>query len=300
MWLMASLILAIISVISLFFVLIFTTVIVQQKKWSYLYLSLTILFLFLMSITFFTGLTFAWYTWMSIVWSLCFALIIPTLAGLALTIGLQIWDRKWSNWIAIIYIVFLAVIGTIFYRTYLTYEQLVGLDKFAILNMQHWKDEPIYFWMMGIPSIVLIVIALLLLLRTRLQKWLWIGLSGFVFYIFNQFLRQEVLGDLGIAVILTLFLSLLIVSGRHILKSTADQSVLREKEHQVPHKKVPHNKKNNETIQKQQNNDNNSNKPYKQKSDNREAKKTPKPAKSKNKQSRKKHKKSTKQRKSKS
>jgi hypothetical protein len=171
---------ALTSVISLFFSLIFSTMIFQRKRWHLLFISLSLCLLSITSFSLFVGHFFAWYEWTTQVYTISYALIIPTLLGFILTQMASLFYPKSKLWIGLLYFIALIVLGS----------------------------NTSYLWVASMVSILFIVISLALWIRRQGIAYLWFSCSGLLFYILNYLHEQEQLNllllNLGLFIIMLL------------------------------------------------------------------------------------------------
>lgn len=172
---------ALTSVISLFFSLIFSTIIFQRKAWHQLFISLSLCLLSITTFSLFVGHFFAWYEWNTQLYTISYALIIPGLLGFILTQIASLFYPKSKIWIGLLFFIGLVVLG---------------------LNTP-------YLWVASLMSILFLLISLSLWIRRQGIAYLWFSCSGLFFYILNYLHEQEQLNLLLLNLGLFIFMLLL-------------------------------------------------------------------------------------------
>jgi hypothetical protein len=182
---------ALTSVISLFFSLIFSTIIFQRKTWYQIYISLSF---FLLSITTFSlcvGHFFTWYEWIIRLFMVSFALIIPSLFGFVLTgISMLFYPAK-KKWISVSYGAVLLAFGAFFSQQVFLHDVRDLTTTQDILALS-WlsKNIPVYFWLSNVLSVLFILSSLFLWIRRAGNAYLWFSISVFFFYILEHLAGQ--------------------------------------------------------------------------------------------------------------
>lgn len=178
---MAYLGFALTSVISLFFSLIFFKIIFQRKTWHQIFIPLSLGLLSAASFSLFTGHFIAWYEWNNQIYTISYALIIPSLFGFILAQTASIIYPKSKIWIGLLCLSGLIALG-------------------AFLD---------YLWVASFISILFILLTVLLWIRRQGIAYLWFSCSGFFFYILNYLYAQEQINLIVLNIGLFIFMLLL-------------------------------------------------------------------------------------------
>jgi len=215
---MTLLILALASVVSLFFSLIFSTTLFQRKAWSLIYVSLSLLFLSLTSISLFVGQLFAWYTWMTSLFIISYVWISPTLFGLVWSQAVKLALPKFSRYAILGYGL---VIGTL--MVWFTWETLqknrIDLVQHSVLTLKGIPEESLLFtWIVGVFLILLIISSLFLWLRKLGIAWLWVSISGAILYFLDRILIAQGLHLIFIGILLLICSVLIYQAASGIVK----------------------------------------------------------------------------------
>jgi hypothetical protein len=179
------------SVISLFFSLIFSTIIFQRKTWYQIYISLSFCLLSITTFSLSIGHFFAWYEWIIRLFMVSFAFIIPSLFGFVLAgISMLFYPAK-TKWISISYGVILLALGG-FYSQQVFLHDVTDLSTTQDILALSWLSEniPVYFWLSNVLSVLFILSSLFLWIRRAGNAYLWFSISVFFFYILEYLAGQ--------------------------------------------------------------------------------------------------------------
>jgi hypothetical protein len=201
---------ALTSVISLFFSLIFSTIIFQRKTWYQIYISLSFCLLSVTTFSLCIGHFFAWYEWMIRLFMISFAFIIPSLFGFVLAGIVILFYPAKTKWISISYGVILLAFG-VFFSQQVFLRDMSDLTTTQDILALSWLSENIsvYFWLSNVLSVLFILSSLFLWIRRAGNAYLWFSISGFFFYIVDHLAGQERVNPWMFSVWLLVFLFLM-------------------------------------------------------------------------------------------
>lgn len=198
------------SLISLFFSFIFATELIQRKEWFSSYISISLFFFSLASLSLFIGHLFAWYSWTIILFNIAYALIFPHLLGIGLHYFLQnsLLRARLQLSLAFASLLFILVLS-------LATQLMAGPDGdlgtntiFAAIS-QLKESSLLYKWLPGFSAVIFTLVSLWLWQRRESLSWLWFALSGLVFLGLDQLLLREGLGLASLSLLWIILLGLI-------------------------------------------------------------------------------------------
>lgn len=221
---MTTVLLVIISLLSLFFSLIFSSIVIKRKTWHQFFLSLSLFILTIHSITLLFGHQFTWYEWTIRLLYVSYVLLIPLLLGLFIDFLFYVYRPNYKKWRSLYYLPVIIIITFFYYRelssALIQVNEEIGVLDYSWL-VQHLS---LHYWLTGISSILFILICVWLWTRKKEMVWLWFTATGICFYILDQLLTNQILTTLHYSILLFIFLLLIIRSSILLLRLKIEKS----------------------------------------------------------------------------
>lgn len=222
---MTTVLLVVISLFSLFFSLIFSSIVIKRKTWHQFFLSLSLFILTIHSITLLFGHQFLWYEWTIRLLYVSYVLLIPLLLGLFIDFLFYVYHPSYKKWRSLFYLPVIFFIGYVYYRQLSAVLLQMNQEASAVLDYS-WLVQQIglHYWLTGISSILFILVSVWLWTRKREVVWLWFALTGLCYYIIDQLLSRQILSTWQYSLLLFIFLVLLIRSSILLLRLKIEKS----------------------------------------------------------------------------